>query len=794
MFSRSARRRYFLATKSYRWEVLAVSFGYRKAILGWFLLVALDLSAAPFAYRPNDPWFPIQLTLDSRNTNTGVAAIPDLNVRAAWPYTRGAGVTIAVGDVGVELDHPELGRATPGMPHRNFTSGDTNGNPSARSGFWAHGTGVAGLAVAAQNNSLGMSGIAPEAGLASWVLFRPDTDILSSAERAAVYPFASNLVDVQVHAWTPPGGGLQIAPDPAELNALAVAVEHGRNGLGSVIIRSGGNGRQSNENTADNLLASDPRVIAVAATDVNGRAVRNSEPGAPLLVATPVIDGVGNGLFSTDLTGRDGVTFNDFFPPNQDLNNYRFNALGMSGTSASAAQIGGVAALILSANPALTYRDVQQVLLLSSRHTDFGDPDVTTNGAGFVVSHNVGYGIPDAGCAVRLARRWSNRPPVTEIRLTNSMTSPIPDRGHVVRISGVVVSNQVIEGLPSRGVFPDQSTAIVELVDVGAADVQITADLTGKAALIRRFTQIEPPPWRAQIENAVSAGAEFAIVYNATLSHTNTFCLGGENLCLMDDTDFLAVPAIFLRESHGQFLSDLIATNSAARVQIEYTPVTRTFNVNSALSCEHVGIRLRADHPARGDLRITLISPAGVRSVLQRLSSDPMPGPIDWTYWSTHHFGESSVGAWTLAIGDQLGGFSGDVLEAELILRGTAIADSDADGLDDNWETQHLGNLSSGPLDDPDGDGFNNAREQMIGSLPNAAREVEFRADLSKFSPFLSRLSWPSNPGRTYEITASGALGATSVVLTNVLGRADETELFLSSPTNRFLRIRELGP
>ena len=485
---------------------------------------------------------------------------------------------------------------------------------------------------------------------------------------------------------------------------------------------------------------------------------------------------------------------NEFFPPHQNLNDYRFNAVGMSGTSAAAGQIGGVAALILSANPMLGYRDVQQILILSARHADFADPDVSTNGAGYVVSHNVGYGIPDAGRAVRLALQWSNRPPVTEIRLTNTATLAIPDRGHVVRISGAVVSNDVIEGLPSRGLFPDQSSASVELVDVGDVSTPIAVDLTGKAALIQRFTAIEPPPWRTQIENAAAAGAAFAIVYNATLSHSNTLCPGGEHLCLMEDTDFIPIPAIFLRESHGQSLASLVATNSNARVQLDYTPVSQVFHVTNTLNCEHDGLRLRTDHSARGDLRITLTSPAGTRSVLQRLNSDPMPGPVDWTYWSTHHFGESSVGTWTLAVGDQLGGFSGNLLEAELILRGVVITDADADGLDDSWEIQRLGDLASGPQDDPDGDGISNAREQVMGTPPDQVPDVEFRVDNSKFSPGVGRLSWPSLPGRNYELTASGFLGGPTSVLTNVVGRAGETELFLSSSTNRFVRVRELAP
>jgi len=48
----------------------------------------------------------------------------------------------------------------------------------------------------------------------------------------------------------------------------------------------------------------------------------------------------------------------------------------------------------------LTCRDVQQILILSSRHFDLADPDLRTNGAGFRFSHNVGFGVPDAGRAV----------------------------------------------------------------------------------------------------------------------------------------------------------------------------------------------------------------------------------------------------------------------------------------------------------------------------------------------------------------------------------------------------------
>src|SRR5947208_10528106 len=105
---------------------------------------------------------------------------------------------------------------------------------------------------------------------------------------------------------------------------------------------------------------------------------------------------------------------------------------------------------MLSANPNLTYRDVQQILLLCSRHFDLADPDLVTNGAGFQVSHNDGFGVPDAGVAVNLARSWSNRPPQTKVTVVATNTAQIPDDGLRLLITGTGVSGDLasIQTLP----------------------------------------------------------------------------------------------------------------------------------------------------------------------------------------------------------------------------------------------------------------------------------------------------------------------------------------------------------
>ncbi|HEY2951468.1 MAG TPA: S8 family serine peptidase, partial [Verrucomicrobiae bacterium] len=98
---------------------------------------------------PNDPYFPSQWHLENRDAN-GQSLGPDLNVRAAWPLSRGEGVTIALGDDGVELTHPELSDAAAGSPHFNFYLGLPDGSPSEADAD--HATAVAGLALARGGN------------------------------------------------------------------------------------------------------------------------------------------------------------------------------------------------------------------------------------------------------------------------------------------------------------------------------------------------------------------------------------------------------------------------------------------------------------------------------------------------------------------------------------------------------------------------------------------------------------------------------------------------------------------
>lgn len=733
----------------------------------------------PYARRPSDGYFGIygqfgeafHWYLENRNAD-GSRAGYDLNVLAAWPYTMGDGVTVAVVDTGIDTGHPELISRVAGAPHYDFADQSTNANPAGTDASAAHGTEVSGL-IAADINNAYMVGVAPHAQLASWVIFGSNSTFATDEQLMDMYQYQSNTVAVQNHSWGHNGVG-QNMPGPLELVGISNAITFGRGGLGTVMVRSAGNDRALGANADDDGSTSDPRVISVAAVRIDGRVASYSEPGACVLLATPSGDTGFNGLFTTDLTGTRGANQIFYLPPNQNLNNYVYYSLGFAGTSSSAPFVSGIAALMLSANPNLSYRDVQQILILSARQLDLLDPDVTTNGAGLLVSHNQGFGIPDAGVAVDLARHWNNRPPMTNIVVVGSTPVAIPDDG--LRVNTYDSSNLLssIQCLPSTGVHERVFKAgnAAHLVYVGLATNTISVDLTGQAALIERGTN----SFAEKIDYAAKAGASFAIIRNFATNTATNSAPGGDQLVPMT-ADFATIPAVFVGYNDGVALENLSATNPTAYAQINVNPAVIPFQVTNSLLCEHVGLRVTTDHPLRGDLRIVLISPSGTESVLQRYNADTNAGPADWTYWSTHHFFENSAGTWKAYFVDESTGNTGSVQNVSLIVQGTPILDSDHDGLDDNWETAHFGTLTYGAKDDPDHDGYNNMREYLTGTDP--MQPAPMVVDFSPWTSSLARVSWNSIDGTNYEVLAGANVAGLGVV-TNFAGAFPETEWFVN--------------
>jgi subtilisin-like proprotein convertase family protein len=541
----------------------------------------------------------------------------------------------------------------------------------------------------------------------------------------------------------------------------------------------------------DDAYMSDPRVIAVGAVRADGRVASYSSRGAAVLLSA-VSGDAGDGypnLFTTDRTGN-SAGFNIItFPSDPMLSDYVWGNLRFSATQDSASQIAGLCALLLSANSNLTYRDVQQILIHSSRHIDKGDPQIRRNGAGYLVSHKSGYGIPDAAEAVRLADHWQNRAALVRRTVQSDMAAAIdiPDaslRVYLTDLSTQPTLNRSFSAFPSIGLHTDDPTAELPIVDAGTAPEALTIDLHGKAALIEDPTPTFP--LLRQLDRVAAAGAEFAIVFNTTNSPSVLYDW------LVKRLDFAPIPVVLVPTEAGPIIKDYITNRANLRVQLRITPAVARFAVDDALLVEHVGVRVRTSHPSRQDLRITLVSPQGTRSIMQTINSDQNPGPVDWTYWSVQHFYERSSGLWSLEVTDEVQDITGQLLGAELYLEGTPIVDLDDDGLDDVWEISNFTSFAQDALDDPDHDGSWNAREQILATNPNLD-QTTFKLVTSLVNSNTVRAAFPSIEGTNYVIRASTNLNSGFQDVATIPGSFGETEITTDKvEPHRFFQIRKL--
>ena len=74
-----------------------------------------------------------------------------------------------------------------------------------------------------------------------------------------------------------------------------------------------------------------------------------------------------------------------------------------------------IAALTLEANPNLGWRDMQHIIIQTSKKQHLMAKDWQTNGVGREFSHRYGYGLIDAGAMVDLAQKWTNVPKIQRI-------------------------------------------------------------------------------------------------------------------------------------------------------------------------------------------------------------------------------------------------------------------------------------------------------------------------------------------------------------------------------------------
>ncbi len=328
---------------------------------------------------PNDPLFRYQWNLHA------------MQIPAAWAVSRGQGAVVAVLDTGVAYEDRGIYRRAPDLagtrfvPGWDFVDGDAHPDDVPPRGRRSHGTQMAGIIAQTTDNGIGSAGVAPKAAIMPIRVLQPD---LSGSAKA----IAQGLRFAADHGANV--ANLSIA-GPSGSRVINAAVDYAVSKGVTIVASAGNDGRPQ-----VGFPAAYPKVIAIGAVYRDGMLADYSSYGKALALVAPAGGQLGD---ARGYGPADGVVAQTL-KGGPSTFCYCFTA----STSAAAAEVSGVAALIVASGRATTPSAVRSALRSSAR--DLGrrgwDPEY---GAGLVQAASaVGIKPVSAGHTSRSARqpRW----------------------------------------------------------------------------------------------------------------------------------------------------------------------------------------------------------------------------------------------------------------------------------------------------------------------------------------------------------------------------------------------------
>lgn len=297
-------------------------------------------------------------------------ALDAIHAPEAWATTRGAGVTVAVLDTGVDAAHRDLAGSV--LPGGDFMEhGARPGDPA-----WAdHGTAMAGIIAGhghGPDGEDGVVGVAPESGILPVRVLLEEED----PAREQDIPGSGNAVARGIR-WAVDAGADVINlslgddspsahPDAEEDAAIRYALDQG-----VAVVASAGNGGQHGDPVS--YPAGYPGVIAVTAVDRAGDRAPFSTRRWYATVSAP-----GKGVIIAA-------------PDDRYMEGW--------GTSAAAAAVSGVVALVRAAHPQLTPAQIKRLLSDTAQRPPEGGR-----------SDALGAGVVDAAAALAAGASYAASP------------------------------------------------------------------------------------------------------------------------------------------------------------------------------------------------------------------------------------------------------------------------------------------------------------------------------------------------------------------------------------------------
>ena len=341
---------------------------------------------------PRDPMF-----RDQWHLNGGARGGYDMNVQPAWNRgITGRGVVVTILDDGIQTNHPELAANYDPRASTDINGNDNDPMPQDN-GDNKHGTRCAGEVAASASNGVCGTGIAYNASIGG---VRMLDGIVNDAVEARALSLNPNYIDIYSASWGPEDDGKTVdGPGPLAKRAFLNGVVRGRNGRGSIFVWASGNGGRYADNCNCDGYTNSIFTLSISSATQGGYRPWYLEECSSTLATT----------YSSGTPGRDG----SIATVDQDarLRPDHICTTEHTGTSASAPIAAGVCALALEANPNLTWRDMQYLVVMTSRAQPLAEESGwARNGVGRQFSHQFGYGLMDAGRLVDLATKWKTLP------------------------------------------------------------------------------------------------------------------------------------------------------------------------------------------------------------------------------------------------------------------------------------------------------------------------------------------------------------------------------------------------